>query len=296
MAEPTPPSTRVRQLTRRRSIDTPLFVPLVYALAAKVEGVSPEELVAEAGLLTRSLSALHAALGTDGIVCTVDAGLIAEACGSQLDWSSYPPTVRSAPSREALVPEQVEEVLDHPRFGVALEATHRLSISQPDAAQVAALPGPLALVDQLVGHRSVADHTPIGEFIAQLLVGATRRFCEQGSHVIIVSEDDPGPEPPDVWEDSLTTVARVARFHQALPVLLVAGHVQPLGDFAPPAGGERDGPVEALPADPDRWSRAGGHGGALVVTAAEVPPTWEIPEVRDACRRVTAALGGRDTA
>jgi hypothetical protein len=122
----------------------------------------------------------------------------------------------------------------------AVEATRRLAVSVADVALAAALPGP----------GRGGDPLPLA-----------RAFLEAGANLLLLVEERPLPAGSGAaWRAAATTVANVARFHQAVPVVVLAGGA------ADAAAGPR-GAVVCVP-DP-----AAGQGLAL---AAE-PAAWTVP-------------------
>lgn len=122
----------------------------------------------------------------------------------------------------------------------AVEATRRLAVSVADVALAAALPGP----------GRGGDPLPLA-----------RAFLEAGANLLLLVEERPLPAGSGAaWRAAATTVANVARFHQAVPVVVLAGGA------ADAAAGPR-GAVVCVP-DP-----AAGQGLAL----AADPAAWTVP-------------------
>src|SRR5436853_6277322 len=152
---PPTPRARARLLARSGRAEPGLFAPLVLAQAAEIEALSLDAFLTDPTKLAKGLTALHQALGTDAITVAGADGLLAEALGAELDWSSYPPVVVHPPgsvdragaagASEAgleLTARLEAAVEASPRLDSAVEATARLAATAPgDPVLVAAITG-----------------------------------------------------------------------------------------------------------------------------------------------------------
>jgi hypothetical protein len=130
-----------------------------------------------------------------------------------------------------------ELLTDGVQAAAAVEATRRLAASVADVALAAALPGP----------GRGGDPLPLA-----------RAFLEAGANLLLLVEEQPLPAGSGAtWRAAATTVANVARFHQALPVVVLAGG----------AADATAGPRGAVVCVPDPTA---GQGLALAVD----PATW----------------------
>jgi hypothetical protein len=130
-----------------------------------------------------------------------------------------------------------ELLADPSQAAAAVEATRRLAATAADAAIAAALPGPAGGGD---------------------LIPLARAFLEAGANLLLLVEPRPLPAGSDAgWRAAATTVANVARFHQALPVVVLAAG----------AADATAGPRGAVVCVPDPTA---GQGLALAVD----PATW----------------------
>src|SRR6266699_4685331 len=94
------PISIVKALIQGQPPARQLFVPLIFALAAKLEDIPLPNFVANPTKIANSLIAVYQRLRPDGVTCYFDLFLIAEALGCRLDWSTSPTTFER-PSREA---------------------------------------------------------------------------------------------------------------------------------------------------------------------------------------------------
>lgn len=298
------PRSIVKALIEGKPPARRLFVPLIFALAAKLEDVPLPNFVVNPTKIANSLVAVYQRLHSDGVTCYFDLFLIAEALGCRLDWSTDPPTFET-PSREAalnMLQQPRDVIKQRGRMPVALEVAHRVQGTLRNGpALVVALPGPLRVAQQLFGQgvlRELAegddDALDSFETLVQITLSITQAFCLAGIHLLYFDELDVPTEFLNDWETVMVALWKTARFHGALPVLSTP---QPLRFEDPvnapilclkPAQGEQEPPPEmpfalALPPlretfpDVSRWLTA--KQCALVTTDGEIPYHSEIQKL-----------------
>jgi uroporphyrinogen-III decarboxylase len=289
------PRARARMLARSGRAQPGLFAPLVLAQAAEIEALALAEFLTNPTKLAKGLAALHQALGTDAITTAGDDGLLAEALGAELDWSTYPPGVVGHPLG-------IGKGASSERVDAAVEATARLAATAPgDPVLVAALTGPATLARQVAGDGfaalDAAEATSVVEELGALVLEVLKRFLEAGTNLVVVVEDAAPPAGvTEGWRSAVTPLVNVTRFHQAAPVMVVRD-----GDAeaAPPAmglcvasGTSVAGPPNrirgvALPAEPKEWAPPPA-ATPLTITRGVVPGHFSFAEVHEACRRLVA--------
>jgi hypothetical protein len=121
------------------------------------------------------------------------------------------------------------------------------------------------------------------------LVPLARTFLEAGANLLLLVEEQPLPAGSGPsWRAGATTVANVARFHRALPVVVLAGGAEDAAAGPPGAVVCVPDPVAgrrlALAADPSAWRPAAGD--APVVTTLG-PAGGGFAAVREAVGRLT---------
>jgi len=160
-----------------------------------------------------------------------------------------------------------ELITDGVQAAAAVEATRRLAATA-DAALAAALPGP----------GRGGDPLPLA-----------RAFLQAGTNLLLLVEERPLPAGSGAaWQVAANTVANVARFHQALPVVVLAGGAAdaaagPRGAVVcvpDPAAGQG----LALAADPAAWT-APAEGAPVVTTLG--PVAGGFAAVKEAVGRLT---------
>ena len=264
---PPTPRARARLLARSGRAQPGLFVPLVLAQAAEIEALPLDAFLTDPTKLTKGLTALHQALGTDAI------------------------TVFGAA-------DPVAEVLD-----AAVEATARLATTAPgEPVLVAALTGPATMAEHVAPGALVdpAEAATVLEDVGARLLTVLKRFVEAGVNLVVVVEEVlPPPATLDAWRSAVTPLVNVTRFHQAAPVMVVRdatavalASVPPSIGWCGPEGTAIAGPANrvrgvTLAAEPKEWATPP-PGTPLTVTAGVVPGTHGFAEVLEACHRVTA--------
>ena len=172
------PRAVVRQLAAGPRSGT-LAIPLALHVAARIQERDPEEFLYDATQLANALRDLADAVDPDGVPVTC-ADLILAACPS------------------------IPALLGSEQLSAAAEATRRLRASFGDRlALLAGLPGPAAVAAATGG-------TPAAAADAVLALG--KEFLAAGADVLLVEEDT------ELTGAAMSTLANVARFHQAVTV------------------------------------------------------------------------------
>ena len=279
-------------------------MPLIFALAAKLEDVSLSNFVVNPTKIANSLVAVYQRLRPDGVTCYFDLFLIAEALGCRLDWRTSPPALER-PTRETalkLLQQPSGEVKQQGRLPVALEVVQRVQGTLRNGpALVVGLPGPLRLAQQTFGQdvlqalaKREDDVLDSFEMLVEIILSVARAFCLAGTHLLYFDELDVPAEFLSDWEAALVALWKTVRFHGALPVLSTPHPLQfedqanaPLLCLKPTSDEQSPLPgmpfALALPAvgetfpDVSRWMRA--KQCALVTTDGEIPYLLEIQKL-----------------
>lgn len=309
-ASPVKPREAVRSVLRGEPPPRPLFIPLVYALASRLEGGALPGLLGNPTKLANALLQFHRLLRTDGVVGHFDSGAEAEALGARLGWSSYPPRAAAKPfSSVGDFEERAKDAFHRGRLATGLEVTRRLrAMLGDDAALLAGLPGPVALLSQLAV-ASPGEERWLGAASRWLLALASE-FCMAGADIILFRELGLAASLP-AWSGAVAPVLKTVRFHDALPAVWVPGAASlrergleclPLlstedldrGESLPAPFGlclgsglfENGEPRPGLP-----WQDASRRGCVLVTSSGEIAPTAEMGRVREAVGLVSTLLG-----
>lgn len=233
----------------------PLFMPLIFAAAAKVAGLSPQQFYTNPTKIANGLRQLQGPLRCDVLACYADQTLIAEALGASLSWAGGLPQISAAPAQLTPV-----EVTGQGRVPVMLDVISRLRVMLRDRVALAvALPGPWATAAYLSAPAGAPNWADYLAAAGGATLQAARAACEAGADLILLIE----PELPAaahmsraVWLTMLETICNVTRFHEALPVLLM------------PQGG-------------NQWPEIVAHGALPCLSAtelAEAPAEKALPD------------------
>lgn len=301
------PRARVRALLGQtgRHHKTPLFVPVVHALAAKVEAVGLFEFLTNPTKLAKGLQALHQALGTDAITCACGATIEIEALGATVECSVYPPRVVAPPPVQDFDSDTLpERVAKAPRIAAAAEAVRRLAVTSPgEPILVAALAGPASLAIQIAqslgqnAYHNVAFEAYL-ETAGRTVLEVARQFLLAGANMITIVEralPERQSSDFDVWKGAVTPMVNLTRFHKALPMVLANWRPEHLGALPAtivPCLSLTSPIVEAagtfgiaLPTDNLDWHLPS-LPYSLITTDGEVPFETDIPALRTACEVV----------
>jgi hypothetical protein len=311
------PRAALRGLLRGTVPAIPLFVPLLHAVAASVEALELRDILFNPTKLTKGLQGLRQAITTDALFCASPSGMEAEALGAHLNWDRYPPRVTKPLALDTDLPESVlTDVLTSPRVVATIETTRRLALTEKTGVLLAAaLTGPATLADELGGHRFATGFSAGSEvslptlgLASRAVLLVARALLEAGVNLLLLVENvlpvQSAATAP--WAAALSPIINVARFHRALPVVVLPPYRQPsdLEDCIAtlPAGTmlcvttdalalrRPTGPIAvALPPDPAQWAIPA-FASSLVTTSAEISPQSNIPALRQACEAMRAGL------
>lgn len=257
----------------------PLFAPVLFGVAARIEAITPEAMAHDATRLRKNVGELRRMLKTDALFCCVPSKADVAALG--------------AVGSDA----GVDGVMAQPRLAASLEAVRQWQADASEPVIVAALSGPASLAAALRAAGSDADDEVLFDHVGRGLAILARLFCEAGVHVLQWHETAaPSDVQLDAWKGALGTAGNVARFHRVPPVLvmnLAAPPPWPAQAVACPTLTQQAGPMprphgRAWPAEPDRWTLLPGEssGERLITTVAEVPMETDIAALLADVRRV----------
>lgn len=309
------PREKVRRLAKGRPVDSGAIVfPLANAVGARIEELDLRAFLTNPTKLTKGLTELNDAIKADAIVCCCAAALEAEGAGAKVSWAVYPPRVTGHLPGHALGDPLIQRVLSSPRIVAAVEATRRLAaMVHGEPALVACLTGPMTLARELVGESFVgaarageATAWTTLDFAGRLGVAVAREFLKAGANILLLREEDVLPVPERAafaeWKSALLPLANVARFHQALPLLMpkvfspdcdvnaFLGQLPPTvsvclpEEYWPTAGMHERVAGVAVTGD-GNWYRSS-YLGKFLVTADEISPDLNIGRVRNACSKL----------
>ncbi len=239
MAENNTPHQILQDLVHGGAPSRPLFLPIVFALGARLENLSLRAFLANPTKISNSLRQIRPHLRSDGLSCYFDPLLEAEALGGTLDWHSdnERPTLSWSPAPE---PGQLsaglrspEAMLKSGRMPVALEVIRRLkALVRDEFLLTVGVSGPFALAARLAGVQGHESNASVDlpyaalEVATSAVAQASKAFAEAGANLIFLREGRLPTQPPgnsQDWESMLGPIFNVIRFYEAQPVLQIAG-------------------------------------------------------------------------
>lgn len=292
---------RMQDLSRQAGLaHPPLFAPLLFAVAAQIEAITPREFANDGTRIRKNVGELRRALGTDSVVCCVPSGIEAEALGVPHEASGWPP--RASGSLRAPLPAEPDAaaIAASPRVAATREAVRQWQADTSQPVIVAALTGPATLLGELRAAGAVVDDALGYQIVGGSLAVLARLYAEAGVQVVQLCEVAPPPAADtELWKGALATVGNVARFHRVAPLLTVAESSPSAwpaqlvacagdGQSAPPAARPHG---RAWPADPATWATCALELGAarIIATPREVAPDHDVATLRSIVRSL---LGG----
>jgi hypothetical protein len=207
----------------------PLFLPIVFSHAARIENLPLRAFLSNPTKITQSLRQLRAHLRSDGVTCYFDRFLEAEALGATLEWGpDAQPSIHWPHNPLNGDLPAADEIPERGRIPVALEVIRRMkSLLRDESLLTVGLAGPYALAAQLAspppnssGAREISASAI--DFSSAAITPIATAFLEAGANVIFLREDwPPSDENLSDWASHLAVTVNVIRFYEALPVLLL---------------------------------------------------------------------------
>jgi uroporphyrinogen-III decarboxylase len=231
----------VRGLFQFRDLSRIPFMPWVGRFAAQLEQIDVEEMLCDAGALSRALINAQKVFGYDAISTVIDPSLEAEACGGSIEWGGPGdlPVITGHPLAGAKDLD-VTGFEKRGRVPVVLEAVRRIhTIKGKEVAVVGMVTGPLTLARQLGGDAFLSDCTQdSAKTIAvagSVALKLARLYCEAGADVIAIADEALSQIEPTQYQlvaAPLRSIWNVVHFYSAHSLLIIRGcpseHVEPL--------------------------------------------------------------------
>lgn len=234
------PRDALKALLQGISPRRPLFLPIVFALGAKIENTPLSAYLANPTKITNAQRQIRARLRSDAVSCYFDPNLAAEALGATIEWpaNDEPPTPHwSHNSKKGELPQNLrtpEQAAKHPRVTVAVEVIQRLkTLLRDEPLLQAGISGPFTLAAQLTQQSEIEainrDNLPEStlELAAATIAQITSKFVEAGANLIFIREEilpKLTPQSAEAWASTLAPAINIIRFYQALPILQITNH------------------------------------------------------------------------
>jgi hypothetical protein len=236
MPEDAAPHEIVKGLLEGVAPPRPLFLPIVFSHAARIENVPLRSFLTNPTKISNSLRQVSARLRSDGVTCYFDPFLESEALGATLEWPAddRPPSLQwpKRGAAEALaIPATAARIASRGRVPVAAEVIRRLKTTlRGDSLLMASVTGPLTLRG-LLGQPEMQNGADWRDFPEQALDLATTAitaiataFLEAGASALLIREEilpTMSDEAFADWCSRLAPIVNIVRFYRALPVLLL---------------------------------------------------------------------------
>jgi len=212
------------------NVGSPVFVPFVYGLAAKIGQIPLREMVSDATYFTHSLEEAYNLFKYDGIVNNFDSTLEAETFGCELEWPGDYVAPRTTGCGQLKLREVNPE--ESSRIPILLETTKRIVMSQgKEIAVIGVLTGPCSLVKTITGDEAREKNRDIENVISlagSLLTKLTRSLCELRIDAVFFREDLLGAEYPGEllshnkpYAAVYATLFNLIKYYNCYPVLIV---------------------------------------------------------------------------
>ena len=215
----------------------PLFLPIVFSHAARIENLSLRAFFTNPSKISNSLRQVRAHLRSDGITCYFDPFLEAEALGGVVQWGAEGQPASLRWPRQAAQGElpgglrSAEEAVTSGRVNVAAEVVRRLKpMVRDDCLLTVGVTGVFTLAAQLTqveprDELRPQDISPDAiDLAAAAIAPIAKAFVEAGANVVFIREEvlpTLAAEDAEEWASRLGATINIIRFYEALPVVLL---------------------------------------------------------------------------
>jgi uroporphyrinogen-III decarboxylase len=247
MAENISPRQILRAVLQGDPPARPLFAPIAFSLAARVENLALPIFLANPTKVSNALRQIRSPLRTDAVSCYFDPLLEMEALGYVIEWMPEIEQPRASWPSGALVGElpsglsDPADVIKRGRVPVALEIIRRLkALFREESLLMVGVSGPFTLATRLTNlfGASVVTRSDISnaalEVSAAVVAQISKSFAAAGANLIFLREEfAPTLDARALgeWTSMLTPVVNVIRFYEALPVLQFKKEIVPPEDL-----------------------------------------------------------------
>lgn len=206
------------KLLRGETLTRPAFIPLIRGLAARVGGISMENLYSDPTLWANCIVKTVNLLELDGVVVGFDFTLMAEACGCEITWENDRPVISGSPTRLSEIPEEKG------RMKNGLEAARRVfEICHDQRACVTAITGPVTLADQIFGP---LEGTIRLNGIKNQVTRILEAFCQTRPDLIVFMEGPALAQSPlgSTQRRLYNTIKNIANYYNISTALYLEGY------------------------------------------------------------------------
>jgi hypothetical protein len=221
MPEPISPRQILRDLLQGTLSARPLFVPITFAMASRIENLPLPSFLTNPTKISNALRQTRAPLRSDAVSCYFDPMLEADALGAKGVPPGELPDGLASP----------EDAVKRGRVPIALDVIRRIkALLRDESLLMAGVSGPLTLASRLAGLSTptvARANLPDAalELAITTITEIAKAFAEAGASLIFLQEHvTPGPDAASAeeWLSSLTPALNIIRFYEVLPVLQIA--------------------------------------------------------------------------
>lgn len=198
-------------------------LPWVWGLAARINGQNPETMLADPGVLARSLGIAADLFDLPAVCTSFDTTLEAEAAGCpvQADGGRTGRVGGLVETVDDAIEFEITGVTERGRIPVVLDAADRLVATHPGTSVLGGLTGPGRLTRSLLvdgeADDSVVEETAFAA--SDVAISMANGYLDQGADGIAVLEPE-GVAPADWYLDAITPLINVIEHYGATGVLV----------------------------------------------------------------------------
>jgi len=218
----------------RKEVDRVPFVPYICGFAAKLRGVSMQEMLGDPTILANSLQDAVRLFDYDGVISVFDLTLEAEACGGRVVWPDEGlPRLTGHPLGEGRPIEDLDlsDIGNKGRIPVVMEATRRLKmVLGDDKGVIGVLSGPLTLFEGLRGktlpevmEEDAAESREMLRAVETVATAMVRLYGEIQVDAVMVVEESLSSRDAQCLDEVLPvyhSLWNIAGFYDARSILL----------------------------------------------------------------------------
>ena len=196
----------------------PFILPMICTIAAKAEGVSPEQFLLNATKLSNTLKRVYQYYKYDGILTYCCNHVESEILGCSVERSCFPAKVSIQGNASPL--DEIVPIEKLPYAMIAKDIVQRLRITVRDQQLLSvAFSGMMKLASRCF--RQTSEDAL--ESASTALLKLSQFFCQAGADIVFFMEDSPAPDGtyPGEWWRNFRQVAKVITYHEALPVVVL---------------------------------------------------------------------------
>ncbi len=267
----------------------PVFAPMLFTVAAEIEGLSAWEYVSDPTKMVRAGMELSRMLGLGTVFTGVPCGAVAQALGANLTEDVWPTTVVAKRAQDHLAISEPSLFWGQSALlSNFLAATRNMAADERNTMlPVMGVEGPTALASQIFGVANLTEAQ--ADSIGTILAALIGDFAEAGASAIVMVDQTPDEDSKEYAKSAYRTLANVARFHRVPVVPVFEDNGSPTGTLPTvvPAyqTGVTVGPAIKLyarswPVTIEEWCKlAVDDKSRFVTTTGEVPTDTSIEQL-----------------